>query len=181
MIFLVDGDNNINDGLAGIEMLSEDDRVLIFHSKGMALTKIKKRATESKANVQFIESTQNGKNSVDFQIIVELGVLVGQNSVDFAYVISQDQGYLPSITALKNRYAKAFKEVDLRESIEQCIKLPFVMRATNKQELHRALVKEYGIPQGSLLYKHLKAIYNAPCDTFTDQSILLSMALDDGE
>jgi hypothetical protein len=43
MIFLIDGDNNINEGLTGIDMLSQEDTVLIFHQKGAALTKARKR------------------------------------------------------------------------------------------------------------------------------------------
>jgi hypothetical protein len=159
MMFLVDGDNNVTSGLNGIEMLSKEDTVLIFHKKGMALTKIKKRVSQSKADVQFIESVKDGKNSIDFQIIAELGVLVGKNEVEFAYIISHDKGYLASIEALKKRYAKAFVEVSLEESIETCLKLAFMLKASSKQGLCNALVKEYGSAQGSLLYNHLKAIF----------------------
>ena len=38
-IFLIDGDNNINLGLRGIEMLPEDNQVMIFHSKAMEITR----------------------------------------------------------------------------------------------------------------------------------------------
>ena len=47
----------------------------------------------TKAQVQYLESVKGGKNSLDFQIITELGVLVGRGEADFAYVISQDKGY----------------------------------------------------------------------------------------
>ena len=52
---------------------------------------------------QYIESVRDGKNSIDFQIITELGVLVGKREADFAYVISQDKGYAASIDALRVR------------------------------------------------------------------------------
>ena len=133
MMFLVDGDNNINEGLIGIDMLSQEDAVLIFHQKGAALTNIKKKTEKSKANIQFYESAKGGKNSIDFQIIAELGVLIGKNEVEFAYIISHDKGYISPIAALKKRYSKAFKEVDVKESIEQCLKLPFVLKAETKK------------------------------------------------
>ena len=41
-VFLIDGDNNINYGLKGIEMLGEENQVMIFHSKAMEITKFKK-------------------------------------------------------------------------------------------------------------------------------------------
>lgn len=162
MIFLVDGDNNIGTGLTGIEMLSEQDTVLIFYQKGLALAKLQRLCSNSKADVQFIESVRGGKNSIDFQIITELGVLVGKREADYAYVISQDKGYAASIDALRNRYASAFQEVALRPSIESCLRLPFILKAADRQELCNALVKECGEAQGRNLYAHLKQIFQAP-------------------
>ncbi len=164
MIFLVDGDNNIGTGLTGIDMLSEQDTVLVFYQKekGLPLSRIQKLCAPSKADVQYIESVRGGKNSIDFQIITELGVLVGRREADYAYVISQDKGYAASIDALRARYASAFQEVDLRPSIESCLHLPFVLRAADRQELANALVKEYGSVQGCALYNHLKRIFQSP-------------------
>lgn len=162
-IFLVDGDNNIGTGLKGIDMLSEQDAVLVFYQKaGLALAKIQKLCAGTKADVQYIESVRGGKNSIDFQIITELGVLVGKREADYAYVISQDKGYAASIDALRTRYANAFQEVALRPSIEDCLYLPFVLKAATRQELQNALVKEYGAAQGGTLYNHLKTIFQAP-------------------
>lgn len=162
MIFLVDGDNNIGTGLKGIDMLSDQDTVLIFYQKGLTLTKIQKLCAGTAADVQYIESVRGGKNSIDFQIITELGVLVGKREADYAYVISQDKGYAASIDALQARYANAFQEVALRPSIEACLHLPFVLRAADRQELCNALVKEYGSAQGCALYNHLKRVFQTP-------------------
>lgn len=162
MIFLVDGDNNIGTGLKGIDMLSEQDTVLIFYQKGLTLTKIQKLCAGTAADVQYIESVRGGKNSIDFQIITELGVLVGKREADYAYVISQDKGYAASIDALQARYANAFQEVALRPSIEACLHLPFVLRAADRQELSNALVREYGSAQGGALYNHLKQLFQTP-------------------
>jgi len=159
MIFLVDGDNNIGTGLQGIDLLTPDDTVLIFHQKSLTLTKLQKLCAGSRANVQYIESVQSGRNSIDFQIITELGVLVGKREADFAYVISQDKGYEASIAALRARYADAFEEVALRPSIEDCLRLSFLLRAANRQELSNALAQECGPAHGKLLYAHLKQIF----------------------
>jgi hypothetical protein len=163
MIFLVDGDNNIGTGLKGIEMLSPQDAVLVFYQKsGLALSKIQKLCAGTTADVQYIESVRGGKNAIDFQIITELGVLVGKREADYAYVISQDKGYAASIDALRARYADAFQEVALRPSIEDCLYLPFVRKANDRQELRAAMEKEYGLVQGGALYDHLQAIFQAP-------------------
>lgn len=159
-IFLVDGDNHIGTGLKGVEMLSEQDTVLIFYQKeGLALSKIQKLCAGTCADVQYIESVRGGRNSIDFQIITELGVLVGRREAEYAYVISQDKGYAASIDALRARYADAFQEVDLRPSIEDCLHLPFILKAANRQDLRNALARECGEAQGSALYNHLKQIF----------------------
>lgn len=158
MIFLVDGDNNIGTGLKGIEMLSNQDAVLVFYQKG-CLSKIQKLCAGTRANVQYIESVRGGKNSIDFQIITELGVLVGRREAEYAYVISQDKGYAASIDALRTRYANAFQEVDLRASIADCFPLSFILKAANRVELNNALGKEYGTTHGGMLYNHLKQIF----------------------
>lgn len=158
--FFIDGDNNVTKGLTGIDLLTKDDTVLIFHKKKASLTRIKKNTQDTQADVQFIESVKDGKNSIDFQIVAELGVMIGKNSIEYAYIISHDQGYLSSIAALLKRYPKACKEIALKESIEQCLQLPFIMRATTKKELNNSFVKEYGMVHGTLLYNHLKRLFS---------------------
>lgn len=162
MIFLIDGDNNIKTGLNGVELLSEEDTVLIFHSRGMALSKIKSKLNGCKANIQYIESVKAGRNSLDFQIIAELGVLIGKNEVEYAYVISQDQGYLASIEALKKRYSNAFHEVELRSAVEDCLKMAFLLKAQDKAHLNAALIAELGAAQGQAVYEHLKSLFAQP-------------------
>ena len=120
MIFLVDGDNNIGTGLQGIDLLTADDTVLVFYGKGQSLSSVQKLCAGTKAQVQYLESVRGGKNSIDFQIITELGVLVGRGEADFAYVISQDKGYEAAMGALRARYADTFREVALRPLIPAC-------------------------------------------------------------
>lgn len=163
MIFLVDGDNNIGTGLKGIDMLSEQDSVLVFYQKtGLALSKIQKLCAGTRASVQYVESIRGGKNSIDFQIITELGVLVGRGEADFAYVISQDKGYEAAMSALHARYASTFREVALRPSIQDCLQAAFLLRAGTREELAAALARQYGPVQGQLAYEHLEALLTPP-------------------
>lgn len=158
-IFLVDGDNNINLGLRGIEMLPEDNQVMIFHSKAMEITKFQKKLSGCRAKIDFIESVRAGKNSVDFQITTELGFLSNHKELEYAYIISCDKGYDAAIDYVKSRYSSKFKELERRESIFDCFQLAFVLKAKTKQELNNALVKEYGASQGNLVYAHLKELF----------------------
>lgn len=158
-IYLVDGDNNIGTGLKGVDLLTPEDTVLIFHQKGLALTKLKKACENSRADVQYIESAKSGRNSIDFQIITELGVLVGRREADFAYVISQDKGYEASISALQARFSDSFQEVALRPSIEDCLHLSFLLTARTPQEVCDALEQECGSAHGKLIFSHLQTLF----------------------
>ena len=162
MIFLVDGDNNIRTGLQGIDLLTAEDTVLVFFGKGQTLEGVKKLCAGTAAQVQYLESVKGGKNSLDFQIITELGVLVGRGEADFAYVISQDKGYEAAMSALHARYASTFREVALRPSIQDCIQAAFLLRAATKEELSSALSRQYGPIQGQLAYEHLADLFAPP-------------------
>ena len=162
MIFLVDGDNNIGTGLQGIEALTAEDTVLIFYGKGQSLASVKKLCGSTRAQVQYLESVKGGKNSIDFQIITELGVLVGRGEADFAYVISQDKGYGAAMSALRARYADTFQEVALRPSIQSCLQAAFLLRSATLEELSASLTREYGPVQGALAYAHLQTLFAPP-------------------
>ena len=146
MIFLVDGDNNIGTGLQGIDLLTAEDTVLVFFGKGQTLANVKKLCAGTKAQVQYLESVKGGKNSLDFQIITELGVLVGRGEADFAYVISQDKGYEAAMSALHARYASTFREVALRPSIQDCLQAAFLLRAGTREELAAAQAERDKLP-----------------------------------
>ncbi len=162
MIFLVDGDNNIGTGLQGIDLLTEEDTVLVFFGKGQTLSNVKKLCAGTRAQVQYLESVKGGKNSLDFQIITELGVLVGRGEADFAYVISQDKGYEAAMSALHARYASTFREVALRPSIQDCLQAAFLLRSNSREELSGALVRQFGPVQGQLAFDHLASLFAPP-------------------
>lgn len=162
MIFLVDGDNNIGTGLQGIDLLTAEDTVLVFFGKGQTLANVKKLCAGTKAQVQYLESVKGGKNSLDFQIITELGVLVGRGEADFAYVISQDKGYEAATAPCGSAMPDTFQEVALRPSIRSCLRASFLMRSASREELARALNQEFGEVQGRLAYAHLESLFAAP-------------------
>lgn len=164
-MFLVDGDNHINTGLQGIEMLSPEDTVLIFYGKGQTIPNLQKLCAQTQAKVQFLESVKSGRNAIDFQIIVELGILVGRGEADFIYIISQDKGYEAAVSVLYARYAHTFREVALRSSIEDCARAAFLLRTSSKKELAKAMLQQYGLFQGALAYDHLSELFSPEIQT----------------
>lgn len=159
MIFLVDGDNHLAEGLKGIDLLTAEDTVLVFYGKGQSEASVRKLCGQTDAQVHLLESVRSGKNSIDFQIITELGVLVGRGEAEYAYVISQDKGYESAMSALRRRYSNTFQEVALRPSIESCLRTAYLLRPQDKNELVRSLEQTFGPEQGVTVYRHLKALF----------------------
>ncbi len=159
MIFLVDGDNHLAEGLKGIDLLTAEDTVLIFYGKGQSEASIRKLCGQTHAQVHLLESVRSGKNSIDFQIITELGVLVGRGEAEYAYVISQDKGYESAMSALRRRYSNTFQEVALRPSIESCLRASYLLHPQDKNELVRSLEQTFGPEQGVAVYRHLKSLF----------------------
>ncbi len=162
MLFLIDGDNYLLDGLAGVELLPDAATVMIFHHKTLNLNKVKAVTNKSAAEIIFIESVRDGKNSVDFQIITELGVLIGQGKVDYAYIISRDQGFLSSIETLKRRHTDSFRDIILEKSIESCMRFAAIFRAETKDELRMFLHSEYGDEIGRAVFDKLDMLFAPP-------------------
>lgn len=93
MIFLVDGDNNIGTGLQGID--SSPSRTPCWCStkrRGWPCPKFRSCAQAPGPACSMWRASGAGKNSIDFQIITELGVLVGKHEADYAYVHQPGQG-----------------------------------------------------------------------------------------
>ncbi|MBR6501323.1 MAG: hypothetical protein IKT25_07440, partial [Firmicutes bacterium] len=158
-VFLIDGDNNINLGLRGVEMLTEDSYVMIFHSKAMEITKFKKKLAGCRAQIDFIESVRSGKNSLDFQITTELGFLSHNKDLESAFIISCDKGYDAAVDYVKSRYSSKFKELDRKESIFDTFQLAFALKAKTAAELNHALMKEYGPEHGTMVFNHLQSLF----------------------
>lgn len=160
-VYIVDGDNHVLNGLNGVESLTENETVMIFHQKGLNLNRITQKLRGSHADIQFIESVKSGKNSIDFQIVAELGMMAAKKQLDEAYIISCDKGYIPAIQSIKSRYPQAFKKLELCSSIWETFnnKPTGLLTVDTKEGLHNVLVTEYGATSGNIIYSNIKAIF----------------------
>ncbi len=93
--YLVDFENVKSKGLAGIEKLCEDDRVIIFYSDNSDTISFEMHCMvmRSKADVQYIKVKVGGKNALDFQLSTLLGYLVAKELYTHIFVISNDKGF----------------------------------------------------------------------------------------
>lgn len=102
--FLIDLENVKNNGLDGIEQLSEEDNVIVFYSDKADTLKIDviQKIGEGKAHVIFIKADNGTPNSLDFQLITYLYYNLAKGAEENQYwIISKDTGYEASIRMAK--------------------------------------------------------------------------------
>jgi hypothetical protein len=97
-IFLIDFENVHSEGLAGVDFLSENDEVVIFHSNNAdTITfEMMHKLMCSKAKLSYYKVRRGGRNALDFQMSSYLGYLVNTHGVaakaEF-FLISKDNGF----------------------------------------------------------------------------------------
>lgn len=107
-IFLVDTENVGLRALDGANLLNEEDLIILFvtsRTDEHSFSKEKVELMNSKADIKRIKVLTGGKNSLDFQLVSYLGLLIGYNSdrekCDY-YIVSNDQGFCSCINLLTN-------------------------------------------------------------------------------
>ncbi|MEG0857431.1 MAG: PIN domain-containing protein [Terrisporobacter sp.] len=122
-IFLVDTENVNLTSLNYAGSLNEDDLIVLFLSKMTSSTSYNKKKLDllnTKAKVLKVPVITGRKNSLDFQLVTYLGVLIGEHTskgeINNYYIISKDQGYLASISMLNNCLKQS---VELIKSISE--------------------------------------------------------------
>lgn len=114
-ILLIDKENTGKRFLNGLEQLTQNDKIIIFHYEkaGEINQDILLPLSKCKAAVEIIKMNTHTKNAMDFQICTYVGYLYNQykNTAEY-YIVSDDKGYGASIEFLKTH-------VDPKASIYQ--------------------------------------------------------------
>ena len=106
-IFLVDTENVNLEALGGANKLDKEDMIILFVTQMTNMCQFQDRKIEElniKANVLKIHVLTGRKNSLDFQLVSYLGLLMGEHrDEDNAYyIVSKDKGFLSAINLLEN-------------------------------------------------------------------------------
>lgn len=104
-LYLIDYENVHDNGLFGIDTLTEDDRLIIFYgSQDKTISyKCHQMLMQTKAFVEELQMEQGSKNYLDFQLATYLGFLIGTNNYNSITIISKDTGYDSIISFWKQR------------------------------------------------------------------------------
>lgn len=95
-VYLVDFENVRSEGLKGVELLTPEDKVVIFYSQNANSITFDVHALlrKSSAEIETYHILRGGHNSLDFQLSTYLGYLVMENSFREIVIISKDKGFL---------------------------------------------------------------------------------------
>lgn len=93
--FLIDFENVKSAGLAGIENLTGDDKVIILYSANSNTISFEmhQKIISCQASVEYFQIRRGGKNSLDFQLSTLLGWMLANGCYSHLYIISNDSGF----------------------------------------------------------------------------------------
>ena len=128
--FLIDYENVSEGGLLGSELLKEDDVIILFDSEFSVINEKELEFEKSitKAKILKMTSQIKGKNSLDFQLVSYLGLLIGNNEHCEYNIISGDKGFLSAINLIWNCTGRS---VGLFDCIERKINSKEYRRSKN--------------------------------------------------
>lgn len=116
-LYLVDGDNDVYNGLAGIAKNNFSGQVTVFVTQeGLKNNLIKKYK-----DLIDIVKVKQGKDSVDNRIKSVLGQKVKEGNYKKIFVISHDKGYKELIEKYQKKYNLSNKYLALKNSIDACL------------------------------------------------------------
>lgn len=105
-LFLIDKENTGKRFLKGLDQLTANDKIIIFHYEqaGEIKPEILLPLSKCKAAVEIIKMNTHTKNAMDFQICTYIGFLYSQykRTAEY-YIVSDDKGYGASVEFIKNQ------------------------------------------------------------------------------
>ena len=164
MWYMIDYENVHEEGLYGIEMLKEDDKIFVFYNMGdkenIENSKLKK-AAEKGISIQYVVLYKTGKNALDFYIASKIGEICGQGTQQDIAVISRDKGYR-ALCEYWMYVADIRKRIILRDTIYHALfDFEFDQMSSNYscsdfKGIYLHCIKQYGRRMGCELYWNLK-------------------------
>lgn len=93
--FLIDFENVKSKGLAGIEELAAEDKVIIFYSENSDTISfdMHRKVLTCKADIEYLKVRVGGKNALDFQLSTLLGYILAKGIYESIFIISGDKGF----------------------------------------------------------------------------------------
>lgn len=118
--YFIDFENTTEQGLDGIETLSEKDEVHILYSKSAEKLRFRycEKLVNTKAHIKMYEVDVGSPNALDFQLVTLLGFMVNKNTEENVeyFIVSKDHGY-DCVTSFwkKQKGIKAFRIEKLKD------------------------------------------------------------------
>lgn len=164
-MFFIDSENGIQILLRGLETLTSEDWVVIFHRDSFS-EKYRAKLEASRAAVEWISCCDPGvKNSMDVQIIAELSLRLAHDGFEEGYVVSRDKGFLPALHYLQMAKARTGVVLSLINSFADLVSgnVPRSSRllqgAETVEEVELALTNVFGGVAADRIVQNLSAVF----------------------
>lgn len=183
--YYVDFENVHSSGLAGLDKISQNEKVYIFYKSGINRICLDDVETimSLKSRVKFVKVTSTTKNALDFMLVGKAFTTIKKN--DKCVIVSCDKGYKAVFDMLKSKGAVVEMRPCIYQSeelIKRCNKLRNVedvliskgvkddlldinllydafIESDNKHELYKRCMKLYGGDRGLYIYKCIRSSF----------------------
>lgn len=151
-IFLVDTENVNSKALVGANLLNKEDLIILFvteRTDAHSFSRSKIDMLDCKAKIQRINVLTGERNSLDFQLVSYLGLLIGSDGnkeKNNYYIVSRDKGFYSSINLLTNCSEHNLELIpNLRDIVYDCyIDIKDALRLRNLEDEITVELKSYG-------------------------------------
>ena len=105
MVFLIDYENTWAEALNGTNLLTKDDKLIVFHNQTqLGIPKYYADQIVAKCDIEHITLTRKAKNGIDFYIGTTVGEILGKNPKEEIAILSKDTGYQAVYDFCKTKY-----------------------------------------------------------------------------
>ncbi len=190
-IFLVDYENVYIEGLSGLEMLTEEDKLHIFytHNRCGLTFGLYEQLIACKAEIKLNEvsvSPRSGdpvKNALDLQLMMYTGFLIGQKAADKLYIVSKDKDYLLGTDFFEHYIADGTVSLELVPSVAAALAEPMPepdsQESADPEMESEETVKGFEERYGAMIEALRKPVpsFAAICDQYAKPDLASSVSI----
>lgn len=164
--YFLDSENGADPLIEGVELLNSDDVLIAFQRNTMS-KRAKAALSRACCTVEWVVcSGPMSKDSMDFQIVAELGARLALDNFEAGYILSRDQGYLPALNYLsRSTYGRNHRLKlipNIMRSIDDELKsaMKTLKIARTEKEVAHALTRLFGEQEVPNVIANLKFVWN---------------------
>ena len=157
--YLIDSENISDEWVDFLDIMEIQDAIFVFYtgkSTHINCERVCKLMQHGIGRVQWIKCFE-GNNALDFQLVTELGAMIGLGKAAEYIIVSKDNGYNPVVRYWNDRGIAVSKKGTKTDKKTEEVLLPDSVKAVFRKGFLGEILKSVDIMDSTLLYAVLTA------------------------